>query len=61
MPLYEYRCPNCGTTLEKLLPVGNSIVYCSICMSNGKQILMQKLISIPGPRWKFMDSKKDFT
>lgn len=37
MPIYEYRCPHCGKTFEKLLPMGTDAgqVECPSCGRKG--------------------------
>ena len=42
MPIYEYRCRNCGATFEILVRTG-TVVLCSHCGS----LLVDKLISAP--------------
>jgi putative FmdB family regulatory protein len=45
MPIYEYRCKNCGTVYEKIVPSSSAPApECPQCGS--KEI--EKLISAPG-------------
>ena len=45
MPIYEYRCKECGVKFEKVLPMSSSPVPpCPSCGSSGPE----KLISVPG-------------
>lgn len=49
MPIYEYRCAECGHELEKLQKISDApLVECPVC---GKQAL-QKLVSAAGFRLK---------
>ena len=45
MPLYEYRCPDCGVKFEKIVPSASSPV--PACPSCGKEN-GEKLLSVPG-------------
>ncbi|MBL6975410.1 MAG: zinc ribbon domain-containing protein [Deltaproteobacteria bacterium] len=31
MPLYEFRCANCGDDFEELVPMGTSSIPCPAC------------------------------
>lgn len=61
MPIYEYRCTECGHELEKLQKISDApLVDCPAC---GKPAL-QKLVSAAGFRlkgggWYETDFKKD--
>ena len=33
MPMYEYKCRDCGTTFEKIVPSSTSTVVCRNCES----------------------------
>jgi len=61
MPIYEYRCAECGHELEKLQKISDApLVDCPAC---GKPAL-QKLVSAAGFRlkgsgWYETDFKKD--
>jgi putative FmdB family regulatory protein len=61
MPIYEYRCAECGHELEKLQKIADApLVDCPVC---GKPAL-QKLVSAAGFRlkgggWYETDFKKD--
>lgn len=37
MPIYEYRCPHCGETFEKLVPMGTDSrqLACPHCGNKG--------------------------
>lgn len=44
MPIYEYRCPNCGVRYEKLVSTFNSAAPpCPSCQSPD----VEKLLSVP--------------
>jgi putative FmdB family regulatory protein len=61
MPIYEYRCANCGHELEKLQKISDPpLVDCPAC----GQAALQKLVSAAGFRlkgggWYETDFKKD--
>jgi putative FmdB family regulatory protein len=46
MPIYEYRCPHCGETFEKLVPMGTDAkqVECPCCGQKG----VDKKVSVFG-------------
>lgn len=49
MPIYEYRCENCGQTLEKMQRLADApLVDCPHC----GQPSLHKMISAPGFRLK---------
>lgn len=52
MPLYEYKCNRCGKVFEELV-LGNTTIKCPMCNAR----TLKRLISIPGPTWKFLDTK----
>lgn len=56
MPIYEYKCTKCGAIQEELV-FGRSSerIKCRKCRAKGKSAL--KIMSPPGPTWKFMDTK----
>ena len=62
MPLYEFRCRNCGHVFEMLLPRGSfSDVHCPKCGSSDVQRLISSF-SIGGQARLFRDvslSEKD--
>ncbi len=33
MPLFEYKCDDCGTTFEKIVPTYSAKVSCKKCLS----------------------------
>jgi putative FmdB family regulatory protein len=43
MPIYEYRCENCGERVEVLIRTGDNIPCCPHCGS----LLSEKLFSVP--------------
>jgi putative FmdB family regulatory protein len=46
MPLYEFRCKDCGTFDEwRMMNESNAIAYCPQCQASAKRIF-----SIPGVR-----------
>jgi putative FmdB family regulatory protein len=61
MPIYEYRCADCGHELEKLQKISDPpLVDCPACGKPG----LQKLVSAAGFRlkgggWYETDFKKD--
>jgi putative FmdB family regulatory protein len=44
MPLYEFRCADCGQIFDRLLPVGSEAPGCSVCGS----VEVNRLISLIG-------------
>lgn len=45
MPLYEYRCPDCGVKFEKIVPTASAPVpACPSCQGTRAE----KLLSVPG-------------
>lgn len=42
MPIFEYRCPDCGARFEKIVGPGSSQVACKTCGSRR----VEKLISV---------------
>lgn len=42
MPIFEYRCRECGAKFEKILPNGSSEVVCQHCSSRR----VDKLLSV---------------
>lgn len=41
MPIYEYHCPSCGATFEKLVRLGSDApVHCPTCDSDAPQRLI---------------------
>lgn len=42
MPIYEYKCPKCGTVVEKLLPMSAEWHgRCEVCAANNKEEVVQ--------------------
>jgi putative FmdB family regulatory protein len=60
MPIHEYRCPECEKVIEvvslstedNLFEGSKKDIVCNEC-----QIKMNKLISAPGKRYRYMDTK----
>jgi len=46
MPIYEYRCPECGHEQEAILPV-SEVTVVQLCSNCGK--LTERRISLPYP------------
>jgi putative FmdB family regulatory protein len=44
MPLYEFRCADCGQIFDRLLPAGSDLPSCPECGSAG----VNRLISLIG-------------
>lgn len=42
MPLFEFKCRDCGTTFEKIVPSSNTRVVCRKCESSK----VEKLLSV---------------
>jgi len=42
MPIFEYRCRECGTTFEKIVPNGRTKITCNKCSS----ARVDKLLSV---------------
>ena len=42
MPLFEYKCEDCGTTFEKIVPTSSTEVVCRKCSSPK----VEKLLSV---------------
>ncbi len=42
MPLFEFKCRECGTTFEKIVPSSNTRVVCRKCESSK----VEKLLSV---------------
>lgn len=47
-PLFEYRCPECASTLEKLEPFNSTPPLCPSC----QEAVMERMPSA-GTAWKF--------
>jgi putative FmdB family regulatory protein len=52
MPIYEFECPECKVVSEELVFESKYFVLCLKCKKP-----MKKIMSVPGPTWKFMDTK----
>jgi putative FmdB family regulatory protein len=53
MPIYEYRCPHCGETFEKLVPMGTDAkqVECPHCGQKGVDKRISRLGCGVGDSW----------
>lgn len=56
MPIFEYRCRDCGTKFEKIVPSSSAAVICKNCESPEVQMLLsvfavggERASSAPGP------------
>ena len=59
MPIYEYECPKCGCIKEELAPMeGEHKVICPKCAEGRGISLMKKIPSVPGGRFRYMDTMK---
>jgi putative FmdB family regulatory protein len=48
MPIFEYHCEMCGTTVERLVDIDDvdiKAIHCEECLKNGKDHLAFKKIS----------------
>jgi len=48
MPIYEFKCPGCGTEVSKLMKMSDPIPECSNCLECGKNQTMAKKVSASG-------------
>lgn len=44
MPIYEFRCPECGHEAEEYVPMGTDSWPCPVCIT----VVMERLQSAPG-------------
>ena len=42
MPLFEFKCQDCGNTFEKIVPTADAAVSCQQCQS----LKVEKLLSV---------------
>ena len=58
MPIYEYRCVDCGTLFERMRPVGSAeaVANCPECAGTGDRLL-SAFASSEGPRIRGPDSE----
>lgn len=48
MPIYDYKCPNCGVVVELMHKAKEKFVrICGECMMDGKNAMMVKQLSKP--------------
>ncbi len=48
MPIYDYKCPNCGIEAEFIHKIDQPFQrICGECMMQGKNAMMEKQISKP--------------
>ena len=45
MPIYDYKCDECGNTEEHLQDMGAPSPDCSSCLKKQKKVSMKKVIS----------------
>jgi putative FmdB family regulatory protein len=56
VPLYEYRCPSCGKTFEKIQKFSaNRKARCPECGASGKKLLSAPAIQFKGTGWYVTD------
>ena len=60
MPIYQYKCRNCGANIEKMQPFSaESLVECPECHQPAlKKIMSAAGIIFKGSGWYITDSKK---
>lgn len=53
MPIYTYKCPNCGRVDEKLQKSTDDVLECSTCTLRGDftkwHTKMELVLSVPSP------------
>ncbi len=53
MPIYDYKCPNCGVLVEITHRIGEPYKrICGECMMEGKNAMMVKQIAKPSVHFK---------
>jgi putative FmdB family regulatory protein len=52
MPMYEFRCPECGAVTEALVPAGTASVSCRSCGHDGTE----RVLSTPAPSMHLVKS-----
>ena len=45
MPIYEYKCPDCGHEAEELVKMSDPDPPCPECKAEEKDVLMEKAVS----------------
>jgi putative FmdB family regulatory protein len=56
LPLYEYRCPQCGARFEKIQKFSDPpIKTCEICGGRLEQVLSSPAIQFKGSGWYITD------
>ncbi len=59
MPIYVYRCPECGEQFDKMQPFSAENVYpCPTCHAQAKRQLQPAGIIFKGSGWYITDSRK---
>jgi putative FmdB family regulatory protein len=60
MPIYEYRCLQCGKTFEALQHIAaKPIAKCIYCQGKTKKIVSLSSFQFKGKGWYITDYKKD--
>ena len=61
MPLYQYKCPKCGYTFERMKSVGNRKKgMCPRCMARADLMLPTgQGLQFKGKGWGVVNDKKD--
>lgn len=49
MPLYTYRCNECGKVLDKLQKIGDNSPTCDCHSEGDRPSVMEKVLAIPSP------------
>ncbi len=50
MPIFDYKCPECGATKELLVKYHDARILCTVCLDHlgrDKKVFMTKLPSVP--------------
>ncbi len=59
MPIYVYKCPQCGQQFDKLQPFSAANVYpCPNCQTEAKRQIQAAGIVFKGSGWYITDSRK---
>ena len=60
MPIYVYRCPNCGHQFDKMQPFSAANVYpCPSCNAEARRQIQPAGIVFKGSGWYITDSRKE--
>ena len=51
MPLYVFKCEDCGERTEKMMPFGGPAPYCAKCNAEMKKQIAQTTFSLKGSGW----------